>query len=549
LTEIWKQYQQALNFMRTENLIEIVKQNEKFYAGDQWYMVKTKDLPKPVINIIKRITNFKVSSVMAEEVKMNFSVQGYSAEVGSENSEKYEKVADLFTRFSETTWENIKQTKLSEQMLKDSATAGAGVAHYYWDNEIKVGNDVKAIGDLVGEIIDSVNYFPANPSDNRVQTQPYIIISYREQVSRLKEEAKKNKVKTQLINLIKGDKETQDEGFEKAQNELGDKTTVLLKYFKKDGQVYYTKSTKSVEIIPATSTGLSYYPLVLMNWETRKKSCYGIAEVTELIPNQKFINKTLAMWMLSTQKTAFPKVLYDKTRIASWTNAVGKAIGVQGDVSNAVRTTETGSANYEVGKLIEFVISATKEVSGANENAMGEARAENQGAMILQQQASAVPIESIKRRYYQALEDIGLIWCDFWKSRYNTTRQVNVKNSNGITETLEFLGTDYKDVNLSLKLDIGPSTHYSEAVTVNMVGNWLQTGMINLTEALEMMPNNTIPNKQRLIERRKQEDVEKQVLQKCMANFVSGLPEEQQLELQNMKNDEMEQKVLSMMSA
>jgi hypothetical protein len=533
--------------MRTDGLIDTVKENERFVAGDQWYMVKTTELPKPVINIIKRITDFKVSSVMAEEVKMNFSVQGYSSEVNSENKQKYEQAADLFTRYADATWENIKQTQLSEQMLRDSAVTGAGIVHYFWDNDIKSGNDVKAIGDIVGEEIDSINYFPANPNDSRVQSQPSIIISYRELVSNLKEEAKENGVSKQLVDLIKGDKDT-TETFEKAKDELGDKTTVLLEYVKKDGEIFYSKSTQNVEIVPQTPTGLNRYPLVAMNWEKRKRSCYGVAEVSELIPNQKFINKTLAMWMLSTQRTAFPKAIYDKTRISNISNGVGQAIGVQGDISNVFKFAETGSANYEVGKLIEFVMSATKDVSGANENAMGEARAENQGALMLQQQASAIPIESIKRRYYQALEDIGLIWADFWKVKYNTQRQINVLDADGNQETLWFLGTEYQDVNLNLKLDIGPSTHWSEAVTVNMIGNWLQTGMIDLTEALEMLPNNVIPNKQRLIEKRKRADVEKQVLYKCMTEFIDSLPQEQQLEIQKMKPEEMEQKVLNMMS-
>ncbi|GKX27853.1 hypothetical protein SH1V18_03330 [Vallitalea longa] len=548
MTKAWKRYQEGLNFMRTDGLIDRVQQNERFIAGDQWYGIKSRDLPKPVLNIIKRIVNFKVSSVMSEEVKMNFSVQGYSAGVDSENAEKYEEAADLFTRYSDATWENIKQTPLSEQILKDAATSGAGIIHYFWDNTIKTGNDVKAIGELVGEIIDCVNYFPSNPNDNRIQSQPSIIISYRELVSKLKEEASNNEVSKELIDLIQGDKDTNDEAFEKAKDELGDKTTVLLEYSKRDGEVFYSKSTQNVEIVPETSTGLSLYPLVLMNWETRKRSCYGVAEVTELIPNQTFINKTLAMWMLSAQRTAFPKAIYDKTRIKSISNAIGHAIGVHGDISNVFKYAETGSTNYDVFKLIEFVMDSTKEVSGANENAMGEAKADNQGALMLQQQASAVPIESIKRRYFQALEDIGLIWADFWKAKYNTERLINVSDEDGNQETLWFLGEDYKDVKLNLKLDIGPSTHWSEAVTVNMIGNWLQTGMIDLTEALEMLPNNVIPNKQRLIEKRKQADIEKQVLYKCMTEFVDSLPPEEKEEIEKLKPDEMEQKILSMMS-
>ena len=41
----------------------------------------------------------------------------------------------------------------------------------------------------------------------------------------------------------------------------------------------------------------------------------GMAMITGLIPNQEFINKTYAMSQLSIMTTAFPKVVFDKTKI------------------------------------------------------------------------------------------------------------------------------------------------------------------------------------------------------------------------------------------
>ena len=63
-----------------------------------------------------------------------------------------------------------------------------------------------------------------------------------------------------------------------------------------------------------------------------------------MVDNQKFINKLYALYEKSLSSTAFPKIVFDRTRIpgGKWTNQVGVAIGANGDV-NSIATTISGA--------------------------------------------------------------------------------------------------------------------------------------------------------------------------------------------------------------
>ena len=86
-----------------------------------------------------------------------------------------------------------------------------------------------------------------------------------------------------------------------------EEVTILTKYYKKDGVVCYSKSTKSVmivkdrELTPVIEeeydelTGevierpkITIYPVVALTYKRRKKSFYGIGEAQDVIPINKF---------------------------------------------------------------------------------------------------------------------------------------------------------------------------------------------------------------------------------------------------------------------
>lgn len=545
-TDSWDKYQDGLHFMRKDGLQARLKRNEKFYSGNQWDGVKGKELPKPVFNMCKRIIDHKVASVLSEQIKINYEVQGFVEGHDSENEEKYELLADTLSRYSETMWETINQDTLNALGLLHSTHSGLNVVHYYWNQDIKSGNDIQAIGEIEGELISATNYFPSNPNSLDVQKNRYIIISHRLPVEEIKETAKKNGVPGHLIRLITPDN-NEDDSSEKGENELGENATVLLHYYKKEGAVYFKKCTKSVEFQEETPLDMDIYPIATSNWDVRSKSCYGNDELSHIIPNQKFVNLIFAMWMISTQRTAFPKVVFDANRISGWTNAIGTAIGVKGDISNVAKYLDTGNVSYDVNKLVEFVISYTKDLAGANENALGETRPENTSALIAQQKQAAIPLDLISKRFRRYIKDVGSIWSAFWLSKYNTTRALKVKKDDGTYEIREFNGTDFKDIRLNISIDVGASTQWSEVAGVNTLMQLFTNKEITLVELLERLPNGVIPKRKQLIQARQTNDLKQSVMNELMTQFVDQLPPETRERLEE-EGDNMENAVLEMMS-
>ena len=115
---------------------------------------------------------------------------------------------------------------------------------------------------------------------------------------------------------------------------------MLLKLWRdrKTGTVWGVECTRNAVVRPPWDTGLKLYPVTWLSWDYMPDNYHGMAMITGLIPNQIFINKLFAMSMISLMTTAYPKILYDRTRVSKWDNRVGAAIPVSGgDVGSVAK--------------------------------------------------------------------------------------------------------------------------------------------------------------------------------------------------------------------
>ena len=221
-----------------------------------------------------------------------------------------------------------------------------------------------------------------------------------------------------------------------------------------------------------------------------------------------------AMTMISLMTTAYPKVVYDRTRVARWDSGVGKAIPVNGgDVNNVAKAIDPATISPQVGQFIELAISMTKEFMGATDAALGDTRPDNTSAIIALQKASSVPMELTKQNFYQCVEDLGNIWLDqmrvYYGSRYVDLKPTELQKQQAAmsgmilpdvpTPTL-FDFSILNDVPMSIKLDVGGSAYWSEIAQMNTLDNLLMQGQINIVEYLERVPNGYISNQQELIQ-------------------------------------------------
>lgn len=560
--EISQQHSDVLAYFRRMGFLTKWPMYERFKAGDQWPAAtsRTSNLPRPVFNIIRMIENHKVANVMSEQIKMVFTLEEIDEEqqmMGMMQEQEMVDPGEMFSKVADAMWERMKMDDLNEEALNIAANTGTAIWHFYWDNDAYGGSQYAWVGQMEGEVIDPINCFFGNPQQRKVQKQPWIILSCREQVDWVQQQARDNGVAPENVKMIKPDKQPTDTDYDAARIELNDakKVTVLTRYWKerdpdtKKYRVFYAKVCNGVVIKKKTDTGLDIYPLAVMQWDRRKKSIYGQGDTEGLLPNQKAINTLIAMQILSVQLTGWPKLIYrpgaiDPSRV---TNTPGEMIQVEGSPEQGwgVDYLSPGQISGNASALVEAILAYTRQVSGADEASTGAAPSGdlNATAIMLLQKAAAIPIESIKRRFMSAVEDIGRIWEAFYKTKYNTTRQMTVKDGDGNDTAMMFNGSDYADTPMQLKIDVGPGSMYSESLVVSGLQEALDAGRITYVQYLQLMPKNVVPYRDRLL---KELDEQKGIIGE-MDQFYSSMqgqeretfaqmsPEQQmQLLIQNM---------------
>lgn len=537
-TQEWREYQSGLRYKSKINLLATADKNEAFYAGYQWRGLNTNKLSLVVLNVVKLIANFKRNIVMSDNLTMQFTADGIADDTTDPDQILWRNMANILSQYSKTTWENLKLDSMNEDGLLDAELSGDMVSYWFWNEKVNAGNGV--MGDLDGEKIDNCNYFPGDPNDDRVNdaygpVQPYIILAFRRQVADVRKEAKENGIQQEEIDLIFADTETQNQFGDRAKMELdpdgeeSGKCIVLLKLYPKDGTIWAKKSTRSVVIRNDWDTELHRYPVALFNWEKRKNSAHGEADVTSMIPNQIEINRTASMIARWVRLHGFPKVLFDKSRISSWTNDMSVAVGVNGEITGAANYIQAAQLSGAVMQFMTWFIQITKEMAGANESVLGEAAPTNTSAIIVNSKSATLPLNSPKRRFHQYIEDVGLIWLDMWLTKYAAypERLLTIKPDNKTT-IVSFDAKKLHGVRLKLKIDVGPSTQWNEAAAAQTLDNLLQRRLITFIEYLKRLPNGVIPDRQGLIDDRESAEAaqqlqQKQLLYQLMARFMDEI--------------------------
>lgn len=497
---VWTQYEKGIDFKNQINLYETVRNNENFYIGKQWEGVVSNGLPTPVFNFIKRIILFLVASVATDNLKLNAAP--LSASAGVDGDELCRVLNGQF----EALFERNKVGKLIRDFVRNAAVDGDGCLYSWFDPDEETGQTAR--GGIRTEVLENTRVVFGNPNSRRVQEQPYLIIARREELQRVKRRAEEHG------NDPDGIRPDSDEANDRFDALTDGKVTVLLKLWKEKGAVWAAETTKDAYVRKAWNTGQRLYPVCWMNWDYVQNCYHGQAAVTGLIPNQIFVNKLFALTMISLMTTAYPKVIYDKVRIAKWDARVGAAIGVDagdGNISNVAKVMDPAPISAQVHEFIELAVSMTKEFMGATDAALGNVKPDNTSAIIALQKSSSVPMEMVKQDLYQSIEDMGGIWIDLMRAYYGQ-RYVPVEPDEQLQRLLgddapmvrAFDFAKLEQVPLCVKLDVGGSAYWSEIAQINTLDNLLTQGKIDIVDYLERVPNGYISNQQELIDTLKQ---------------------------------------------
>lgn len=486
---VWEEFNKDCTFKDGLNLYETVRGNEDFYIGRQWEGVQANGLPTPVFNFIKRIILFLVASTATDNLKMA------ATPLSAAGSGDVSSLIDVVNAQFDALFEQNKLGKQSREFMRNSAVDGDACLYSWFDPDAETGQTAK--GTIRTEILENTRVGFGDPNNRDVQSQPYILISRRELLSKAKEEAQRHE--GQADDIISDSDETGDRFDAKTDG----KVTTVVRFWKENGEVWAVKVANNAVIRPKWNTGMKLYPIVWMPWDYVPNCYHGQAAVTGLIPNQIFVNKMFALTMLSLMTTAYPKVIYNKQRISHWDSGVGRAIPVApGDegLNDVAKVMDPATISPQVAQFIELAISLTKEFMGATDAALGDTKPDNTSAILALQKASSVPMELTKQNFYQCIEDLGRIWLDQMRAYYGVRFVDAAESADGTVAPTVFDFGTLESVPLSIKLDVGGSAYWSEIAQLNTLDNLLTGGQITVVDYLERLPEGYISNKQELIE-------------------------------------------------
>ena len=543
---IFEEYANGTNFKNqigNKGIADQTKMNERFYAGDQWHGVNCGN-DKPLVrqNIIKRIGEFKISATGSAPISVNYSADGVPFPVDSENvksvtenlkkgiepqgkksNEEIAAVMQGLSDYFDTTAERDRLNQKCYKALKKAYISGTGLMYVWWDDTVRTGlyadeGKTKALnGDIRFSVIDVENVVFGEPNNDDVQSQPYIIIAQRLICDDVRREAKKNRISDKEIEMIKPDGCAGADGIYLNSGDRGttepqdsSRITVFTKLYKEydDNGVPKIKAVKCTEratVRRPWELKLTLYPLAKFSWEERHSSIYGESEITYLIPNQIALNRILTAEVWAVMSAGMPKMIVNgdiiTDEVSNDPGEIIKVFGSNDDVANAIRYVVPPNFGATLTDFSNNLAENTLRNTGANDAALGDMNPENASAIISLREAAMQPIQAHQNNYNDFWESIARISADFWFNYYGK-RPLKISDKSGIWY-MPFDGERYKELVINAKIDVGASTIYSEAATIQTLSNLLETGKITALEFFERLPKKFIPDVTGIIESRK----------------------------------------------
>ena len=417
-TNEWELLERGRNYLAQKNVYKNTNLAFRFYNSDQWQGLK-KGLVEPItLNICKPIVKYKIGVVNGNGYDITFNPNNFD---DPRFQVEMNNVCESLNEYIAILWEKKKLNQLARNIAKDSCICGEGIVYLNYnieDNEIEP------------ELIDNTDIYYENENSEDIQNNAYIIITARDSVATVREQAKKNKelgfnsLSDEDIKKICGDKKTEYSAGEYATDEVNDMVTTISFFKKVNGTIWYSKATETCVIEDLRDLGLKNYPIAHFVWDTVKGSARGMGEINKaLISNQIEINKTATRESASVAMTAYPRMVVDKERIANPTavNKVGSVIYTKGktveDVNKVVGYINAVPLSSDVQNFKTSLITNTRELAGAGDTLTGSVDPEKASgqAILAVQQASEQTLTEQLIRFKDFLEDIAAIIFEMWK--------------------------------------------------------------------------------------------------------------------------------------
>ena len=199
ITEAWRLYEKGrtYNNQLIPNQYRVVDTNTEFYTGNQWVNCgDCGNLPKPVFNILKRITDLFIASLTSSNITVRLEPLAYAD--GSGETDPDADATSVANAEVKNLFEKHRYDYRVREALQNGAVTGDYCAHFWFDPDATPfgggnmgGRYAQYKGEIKMELVDGINVMFGNPNCRDVEKQPYIIIVGRDTVENLRNEAER----------------------------------------------------------------------------------------------------------------------------------------------------------------------------------------------------------------------------------------------------------------------------------------------------------------------------------------------------------------------
>lgn len=525
--EVFREFERGVAFKRSlgeRGMYEQNRINERFYSGDQWQGVHCGG-SRPLVrhNVIRRIGEYKMAVVGAAPAAVQFSVEGIPNTLAMQEkirryrqalcrgedceelsgAEEAQTVAAALTDYFATTGRRLRLNDLGQRALRNAYISGSGVLYTYWDDRVCTGlyadqGKQKPIrGDIACEVLDIEQVYFGDPYLEELQEQPFILIAQQKPLAQVRRQAKRE-------GCVGWEKIRADDGGQESDGRV----TVLTRFWKEydeEGEccrVMAMRVCRNAVLRPAWDLGVRLYPMSLFRWEEKRDAAYGESEIPYLIPNQIAINRTVSAGVWAVMLSGMPIMLVNGELVPQpITNDPGQIIPIYGsaeDLQNAVRYVEPPAFSADFNANVQNLITETMTQAGISTTLLGDVKPDNTSAILAVREASLMPLQLIQNRYFGFIEQTARIWAEFWLTMYGD-RALKLELPDGVWY-MAFQADKYRDLLLSISVDVGAGSQYSETRSVETLDNLYTNGVITAKQYLSRLPQGFVPKLDALLQ-------------------------------------------------
>lgn len=508
-TMLWDDWESTRDFLASKNLPNCIRQWEDYYEGRQTKYMPD-GIPPIMVNVVSMIVDNKVASICENPMQIS-----YISDVGVDSTMEVD-------RFSDYTLKNCHFETVNREMVRNAEVRGTSFLHVYW-NEDAVGMQGIAKGSMYLEEINVLDVGVANPYEKDIQKQEWVIVASRESVKKIKSIVK-DKDKKDLI--VPDDNEVHPNQIEQL-NE-GKFCTVLTRYFRIDGEVYFEKGTKNVMLCEPVALNpyitynkkkkardaqrsstpdeklekgytpkakFSRYPIEILNLMPSSNCYIGLSDIDGMVLGQNAINLMYSLALkngidLQAKYVVKDGALGDQVI----TNEIGQVLtdyykgsgdGIKQITGQSKMTTEMLNLPLSLTEILRKVKNSSEVMTG---DISGKELSGNAIAML--QAAAERPTDSQTRANQLFAEKCGLIFLQFYKFYYEGANyaydindyermQLSDKTSIPLESipnhlTGKFNGQKYIDTSFDIQVEAGSGGRFSQINQLSYIQSFMQ---------------------------------------------------------------------------